>query len=257
MTAPTIKFVLILLLFSIHSIAATPAEWQGEYAITQETDGGEESWSSHLSVHDCSTKSCHFLFGSGSMQSECSADGDFKIKMKTHAEFSVAVVADEADGARGECLLAFDLRKNGKIFVDSKNIFKSKKDEEFGNPCNTLCGFQGARYFGVEIPKISDKAFFNPSFSCLNNKLSVTEKSICTSAKLASLDQELSDQVAKAKSDQPKAIAKLTTEQRAWLKSRDEKCSNSKETENCLEGAYQERSKQLKSAAAMGSASKN
>jgi uncharacterized protein YecT (DUF1311 family) len=234
---------------------STKALWQGEYSVTQDADAGNEaSWASHLSVDDCDEASCRFLFGSGSMRSECAADGEFKFKSATRAEFTTDVKADDDESPRGQCVLIFERRKNGHVFVDAKNIFKSKADRRFGNPCNTLCGYQGARYFAVDIPKVSDKKFFNPSFSCVGATLSKIEKEICTNEGLAALDRDLAETVAKIKNEQPKEMAKLTTEQRSWLKTRDSKCAPLEaKMASCLETVYKDRSAALKKTAGASS----
>jgi uncharacterized protein YecT (DUF1311 family) len=228
------------------------SEWQGEYSATMNTDddgagsgpgpGPEESWGSHLSIGDCvNGKTCKFDYFSGSAQSDCAASGEFQFKSSSKAESIEIVKPTTDDGPRGQCLLTFERRKNGAVFVDSKDVFKSNKDEEFGNPCNTLCGFQGARYFGIEIPKVSSKKFYSPSFSCYNGKLTKLENEICTTESLAQSDRDLSDAVAKIKVSEPKSVAKLTTDQRAWLKARNSKCAKAPNLGLCLADMYRER----------------
>ncbi len=232
--------------------AATSSDWQGEYSVTVKVDVREDqspgaSWVSNLSVSDCKAgKTCKFSYFSGSAQSDCGAEGELHFKSSTKAEHVENVTTETDDGPRGQCLLTFDRRKNGAIYVDAKDVFKNKKDEEHGNPCNTLCGFQGARYFAIELPKISEKKFYAPSFSCLNGKLTKIETTICTSESLSKIDQDLSDAVAKIKATEPKALAQLTTDQRAWLKTRNSKCSNASDAASCLDEMYRERQIALK-----------
>lgn len=223
--------------FLFLAMFARASDWQGEYLLKQ-----SDQESASASISNCSEKSCSFKFQSGSVESDCSASGELVIRNASKAESSQEVTAD-GDGPRGTCVLTFERAKNGKLSVDSKDVFKTKTDEAFGSPCNTLCGFQGARYFSVELSKVSDKAFFAPSFTCVGVALTSVEKEICTNENLAKLDRDLADKVAQLKAQQPKLMARLTTEQRQWLKARDSKCKDA--SVRCLEDVYGDRLRAL------------
>lgn len=145
--------VSILTVTSPFAAGASPSAWEGHYADTVDVEQ-EGQWTYSLRIHDCSGSGCQFEYSGGSEGSACEAQGQFQFKSDILAEQinDFSQISDPSD-PRGQCLVTLERLKDGNILVDAHDIFIKPQDQEFGNPCNLLCGWQGARYFGNALKR--------------------------------------------------------------------------------------------------------